>query len=55
MVKKLDELKQEPRDPDSLESIKIKDEFWKKMSEHLEHTKNMIEGWVEEARKNETK
>ena len=48
MVKKLDELKQEPKDPNSPESIKIKEEFWKKMSTHLEHTKNMIEGWIKE-------
>ena len=52
MVKNLNELKQEPKDP---ESIKIKEEFWKKMAAHLENTKNMIKKWAEEDRQNEIK
>ena len=55
MVKKLDELINPPKDPNSAESIQIKTEFWKKMSDHLEHTKKMIKEWQEEDRRNANK
>lgn len=55
MDEKLDELQQTPRDPTTPESIKIKEEFWKKMSENLKHMKEMVEGWIEEDKKNEIK
>jgi len=50
MVKKIDELINIPKNIDSPESIKIKEEFWKKMHDHLEHTKKMVEDWQEEDR-----
>jgi len=55
MVKKLDELKQEPKDPDSPESLEIKKAFWEKMAKHLSHTKKMVAEWEEEDRQNEIK
>jgi hypothetical protein len=55
MEKKIDELKQEPNDPNSPESVKIKEEFWKKMAEHLEHTKSMVARWIKEDKQNEIK
>jgi hypothetical protein len=55
MPEKIDELKHGHRTPNSAESIKIKEEFWKKMSDHLENTKNMIKKWAEEDKQNEIK
>jgi hypothetical protein len=55
MVKKIDELKSIPRDPNSAESIEIKIEFWKKMSEQMKRTRKMIEDWQKEDHQNENK
>lgn len=55
MTDSLNELSKNPKDPNSPESVKIKKEFWNKMSDYFEHTKSMIEGWSKEDKKNEIK
>ncbi len=52
MVKKLDELTQEPKDPNSPESQAFLREIRSKCLAHQEKMKKMIEEWQEEDRKN---
>lgn len=48
MIKKLDELKQEPKDPNSAESQAFLRDLQQKIRAHSQKMKKMIEEWQEE-------
>jgi hypothetical protein len=50
--KKLDELTSVPRDPNTPESIEIKKEFWRKMSENFDKLGRRLREWEEEDSRN---
>jgi hypothetical protein len=55
MVKKLDELNNPPKDPNSPESQAFLREVHKKSLEHQEKMKRQLEEWSEEDRRNANK
>jgi hypothetical protein len=55
MVKKLDELVNTPKDPNSPESQEFLRELHERSLEHQAKMKKMIEEWKEEDRKNAAK
>jgi len=55
MVKKLDELINPPKDPNSAESQEFLRELYERSLERQTKMKKMIEEWKEEDRQNETK
>ena len=55
MIKKLNELKQEPKDPNSPESQAFLREIQNRGIAHQEKMKKMIEEWQEEDRQNAPK